>query len=291
LFLARYMSRPLNKIVDATNLMARGDYRNTFRIKRRDEVGRLMFSFNRIKVKLLKAKQMEKTAVIGEAATAIAHELKNSLVLVDTFINLLPERHRDRKFIKEFSDTIPKELESWKSMLRGMMEFSKQKDFPKTSMNVNTVVQDVVALVHLRAKQKNIQLFVREQHNIPNVLGNTEKIKQVVLNIISNSIDATPLGGAIIVETNWLAAETKGEAEHIEIKITNTGKIISQGELNKIFNPFFTTKSQGMGLGLAISYDIIKQHNGRIDVQSNKVQGTYFSVKLPVLRKEKVEKG
>lgn len=111
--LAHYMSRPLRDLIEGTERISRGDYSHFFQIRGKSEIDKLLFSFNRMTHKLRKAQEDEKLTVIGKAATAIAHELKNSLQLIDTFIKLLPERQGDKQFIKEFSDTIPKELDSW----------------------------------------------------------------------------------------------------------------------------------------------------------------------------------
>lgn len=281
LALSRWMSYPVRRLIQGTERLAKGDFTQPFRIRRRDEIGRLLFSFNRVISKLRKAQEKEKLSVIGKAAAAIAHELKNSLVLVNTFIRLLPERHKDKKFVSEFSQTIPKELDSWNAVLRNMMEFSRLNHLSMVDLDVNALVKEAAALVKWRARQKNIGFDVRLREKLPSVAGNADKLKQVFLNLAINSLEATPAGGAIVMETALAPSSNGRVPEHVEVKVTNTGEGISREDMGKIFDPFYTTKASGLGLGLSISKEIVEYHGGHIEVLSERGGETTFTVRIP----------
>lgn len=280
--LAKFMSRPMKKLIEGTNRLVQGNFNHSFRIQRRDEVGRLLFSFNQMARKLQKARSTEKLSILGKAATTIAHELKNSLSLVHTFVQLLPKRYKDKKFINEFSKTIPRELDSWNRMLKNMMDFSRLQKLSMEHLDINILLKDILSLAKFRVSQKKIHFNVNLQNNLPKILGNADKLKQVFLNLITNSIEATPKGGTITIEASLIDFSRSCPSTYVEIKISNSGKKILISDLNRIFEPFYTTKDQGLGLGLSISKEIVAQHGGRIEATSEENDKTSFSVQLPV---------
>ena len=276
LILAQYMSRPMKNIMEGSERIARGDFTRLFRVRGKSEIDRLLFAFNRMTQKLRRAQENEKMSTIGKAATAIAHELKNSLQMIDTFIKLLPERQGDKQFLKEFSDTIPRELDSWNASLKNMMTFSREDRFPVRAVDVNEIIREMMLLVKLKTRQLQIRFETRLDDTLPRVMGNEEKLKQVFLNMVTNALEATPPAGVVILTTR------QGDGNAAEIEILNTGKGIDESEFSKIFEPFYSTKSGGLGLGLSISKEIIQQHKGKITVASRKDGPTSFTVRLPV---------
>jgi len=281
--LAKFMSRPMNMLIEGTDHLAQGDFDYSFRIQRKDEVGRLLFSFNRMARKLQKAQREEKLSIVGRAATIIAHELKNSLLLVNTFIQLLPQRYQDKKFIDEFCQTIPRELDYWNKMLKNIMDFSRFEKIEMEYLDINILLSELLDLAKFRVSQKKIHLEVNIKSHFPKILGNADKLKQVFINLITNSIDATPAGGTIMIEAAFIENASSWAKAYVEIKVSNYGKGISIPDLGHIFEPFYTTKDQGLGLGLSISKEIVKQHGGRIEVISEENKGsTLFAVQLPV---------
>jgi len=281
--LAHLMSRPIRDLLNGTQRLIHGDYGQTFRIQRRDEMGKLLFSFNRMKQRMREVQNMERLSMIGKSATAIAHELKNSLVLVNTFIQLLPKRHKDKQFMEEFSQTIPKELNSWNAMLKNMMEFSRESELFMEKLDMNAVINDILTLAKWRLKQNNQTLDVSLTEDLSPIIGNAEKLKQVFLNLINNSMEASPKRGKITLVSSSM---NSGEKEFNKVVVTNTDEQISPNRLEDIFEPFFTTKENGFGLGLAISKEIVKLHGGRIEVhhQDGKVS---FSVIIPAIQAAK----
>ncbi|MBN1869182.1 MAG: HAMP domain-containing protein [Candidatus Omnitrophica bacterium] len=285
LILTRYMSRPMNDMIQGTQRVSRGDFSHFFQVHGKSEIDKLLFSFNRMIRKLRKAQEDEKLAVIGKAATAIAHELKNSLQLIDTFIKLLPQRQGDKQFIKELSDTIPRELDSWNASLKNMMTYSRDAGFPVKEIDANEIVREIALLTKFKARQSDIRLEVALEDIPLWVMGNQEKLKQVLLNIVTNALEATPQGGQIVLRSRLSGGFGSKSKEpcFAEIEIINTGEGIERNQLDKIFEPFYTTKTGGLGLGLSISKEIMDRHHGKIEVVSIKNETTSFIVRIPAV--------
>ncbi|MBU0469728.1 MAG: sensor histidine kinase [Candidatus Omnitrophica bacterium] len=288
-FLSKFMSKPVKKLIDRTNRLAQGDFEHSFRIRRRDEIGKLLFSFNQMAKRLQKAQKEEKLSMVGKAATSIAHELKNSLVLVKTFVQLLPKRHKDESFIEEFSKMIPRELDSWNKMLKNMMDFSSLEKITMEYLDINIVLLEILDLAKFRVSQKNIHFDVSIKSNLPLIFGNADKLKQVILNLITNAIDATESGDTIVIDAGLVNDAFAWTPAYIEIKVANFGQGVLIEDLRKIFEPFYTTKSDGLGLGLSISKEIIKQHGGRIEVICEESKEITFAIQLPAKRAFRLE--
>ena len=280
-FLAYYIRQPVRNILEGARRIAKGDFSHPFRIRRKNEMDKLLFSFNQMMHKLSKAQADEKLSIIGRASTEIAHELKNSLQLIDTFIKLLPQRQGDKKFIKELSDTVPRELDAWNESLCNMMDYSKKVQFPMKKLNVNDMIKDVLLLVKLKARQVGVHCEEHLEDNIPMIMGNKEKLKQVVLNIVTNALEATTHDGHISITTKSVDFSEENNSRRIEIEVANSGERINKENLNKIFEPFYTTKSGGLGLGLSISREIINHHHGSIKAKNGLGKKISFIVQLP----------
>jgi len=218
---------------------------------------------------------------VGKAASRIAHELKNSLSLVNTFIHLLPERHKDRNFVQDFFQTISKELDSWKAMLKSMSDLAKLEEMPMTEIRINHLLMDIISFAQLRVRQKGIHLNVHMTEALPLITGNANQLRQVFLNLLTNAIEATPSGGSIFFSTCFMENSDSSIPAHTEIRITNSGSGIAGADFEQIFEPFYTTKENGLGLGLSISKEIIMRHGGCIDVSSQDKKGVTFTVRLP----------
>ncbi len=275
--MSKLMSKPIYTFIEGTHRLARGGFEYPFRIRRRDDIGRLLYSFNRLAVKMRKDRQIEKMSAIGRAATAIAHELKNSLLLIDAFIRLIPERHKDKGFVREFSEVVPNELDSWNNMLRNIVEYASMYKLSLVAADLNSLIRDVIALSSQKIKQEGIHLKVSLQKDIPIIMADIDRLKRALLNLMINSIEAAGREGTIIIST----MRTKYPfGEYAEIRITNTGDSMNIRDLKEMFEPFYTTKKDGFGLGLSISKEIIERHGGEIDAVND--MGTVtFIIRIP----------
>lgn len=287
--LSRYMSRPIKSLIDGLRRISAGDYSQMLPIRGRNEIDRLMFSFNKTALRLRKAQEMERLSIIGKATAAVVHELKNSLQLVETFVRLLPERAKDQRFIKEFSDTIPKELDSWNSSLRNIMTFAKQRQIAMQATDINEVIKDVVLLSRLKARQLGIHFETHLKQDVPLMVISSEGIKQVLLNLTTNAFEATESGGAVSVSTRLLTAPDIKSRPFLEIEVVDNGKPIDPQDVSKVFEPFFSTKTGSLGLGLSISKEIVEKHSGTIEFQAREGK-KFFIVRMPVTLTKVAEK-
>jgi two-component system NtrC family sensor kinase len=283
--IARALVKPIKALAEATKQVAQGKLDEYIPSKRKDELGELVRSFNNMINKLKEAKASERLSIIGKAATAIVHELKNSLVMVNTLIGLFPKKHKDKRFVERFTKTVPQELERWKSMLQDLSDFSRgaKIELSLAQIDIAELIKDIHCLIEERTLQSNIKLQINIEEELPYIQGNSQKLRQVFVNLVTNAVDAMPNGGSLILSAAMANKADKRESKHhIEIKVRDTGMGLSTHSFEKIFEPFHTTKINGMGLGLAISRNIIQQHGGDIEVKSESNQGTSFIVKLPV---------
>ncbi len=280
-FLARMLVRPIQLLGQKMGRVAQGDFEQHADARQKDEIGGLMEAFNQMTEKLKKARESERLAVIGKAAAAITHELKNSLVMVSTFIGLLPKRHTDPEFLKKFSTMLPQELESWKNMLNEISDFSRKSGFELSEVRMDELLSDFVFLVEQKLAQHSVRLEREGAGELPMVLGNAQKLKQALLNLVMNAIEAMPNGGKI----KLFAGERLGT---LEISVTDTGPGIPAGRLETIFDPFISTKANGLGLGLAVCREIVEQHGGTLSVESREGMGTTFFVRLPVSKQSRL---
>lgn len=279
--IAQWMSRPMNEMIRATQRLAQGDLSVSLPIHRRDEVGRLKFAFNNMTIKLKKAREVERLSIVGKSAASIAHELKNSLVLVKAFVQLIPERHTDKIFVKDASETITKELDSWNAMLRNMMDFAReQMPLRLVPVDINALVEDATLLTKLKAENQELFFRVQTSHTVLMTQADEGKIKQVIINLIGNAFEATPTGGEIIVRTFSMDG---AQNSFVGFEVANSGEGILTENLKRVFDPFFTTKDAGLGLGLTICREIVHKHEGRLEVVNETGRGACFRVLLPAM--------
>lgn len=217
--------------------------------------------------------QSEKLATIGHLAAGVAHEINNPLANISLYTQMLIKRTKDES-VKSKLKIINDEANRAAYIVKGLLEFSRQSEPKLGPTNINAEVDKVLNI--LSPQLRNIKVTADLQP-LPSIMADSGQIGQVLMNILTNSIQAITNDGEIIVKTN-------ANQGHVEIGISDNGCGIPRENLAKIFDPFFTTKGpgEGTGLGLSICYGIIKRHNGSIEVKSDVGKGTIFTIKLPV---------
>ena len=225
-------------------------------------------------------RRADRLASLGTLTAGLAHEIRNPLVAIKTFIQLLPERLEDEEFRNHFLNIASGEVDRISLLINELLDFARPSD-PKLELeDINNILDGMILLISTEAKKKHIHIIKNYAADLPPVNIDREQIKQVFLNILLNAVDATPENGEIIVKTRSFV-KTEGES-YIQIEFTDTGRGIPKEHLEDIFNPFFTTKTTGSGLGLSISNQIIQDHKGYIDVESQLDKGTSFFINLPL---------
>lgn len=225
-------------------------------------------------------RRADRLASLGTLTAGLAHEIRNPLVAIKTFTQLLPERLEDEEFRNQFLPIASNEVDRISLLINELLDFAKPSE-PKFDLeNINEILDGMILLVSTESKKKHIQIVKNYGDDLPMVSVDREQIKQVFLNILLNAIEATPENGQITVKTRSFSKP--GGDLYAQIEITDTGKGIPEEYLEDIFNPFFTTKSKGSGLGLSISSQIVQEHRGYISVESQMNKGTSFFINLPL---------
>ncbi|HMK52898.1 MAG TPA: ATP-binding protein, partial [Thermodesulfobacteriota bacterium] len=225
-------------------------------------------------------RRADRLASLGTLTAGLAHEIRNPLVAIKTLTQLLPERLDDEEFRNQFLKIAAGEVDRISSLVTELLEFARPSD-PKLELeDVNAILDGMILLVSTETKKKQIAISKYYTSDLPPVQIDREQIKQVFLNILLNAIEATRENGEITVKTRSFS-RPDGEP-YVQIEFTDTGCGIPGEYIEDIFNPFFTTKSTGSGLGLSISNQIIQDHSGYINVESQLNKGSSFFINLPV---------
>jgi signal transduction histidine kinase/CheY-like chemotaxis protein len=221
--------------------------------------------------------QSTKLAAIGELAANIAHEINNPLTTVLGFASFLSERMPPADPMREELGLIQEEASRARDIVRDLLQFSRQRDFSPESADINTVLEQVIAMVRRQGALNTIEVKECYASNLPNVEVDVSRMKQVFLNIINNAVYVMPNGGSLAIRTEALDGG-------VRISIQDNGPGIAPEHRDRIFDPFFTTKPEvsGTGLGLSVSLGIVQSHGGTIEVDTEVGRGTTFIVALPL---------
>ena len=224
--------------------------------------------------------QTEKLTSLGLLAAGVAHEVNTPLAVISNYIQMLAKQMPEGDPRQGIIEKIVKQTFRASEIVNNLLNFSRTGAAEATDIDVNRVVEETLSLVSHPLKTSQIQVVKNLGETLPAVRGSANKLQQVFLNLFLNARDAMPGGGMLEVRT----AAHNGS---VEIEIVDTGAGIAREHIHRIFDPFFTTKAngRGTGLGLSVSYGIIKEHSGKIDVRSTPGKGTSFHVEFPAVRK------
>lgn len=285
LFASFYLSKKItNPVIELSNLVREYGKRNfsvQATIKSKDEIGMLSSEFNQMaeNIVILEKRLIheERLSALGKTASAIAHELKTPLTALQAYAGKLPQKLDNKVFLNSFRDIILSEVTRLNNLVNDLLEFSRKENLAIRTNKISDIIHQAVSILSDKTEKNNITINSGEINDF-DIECDSEKILQVFLNIIDNAIEASGKGSNILINSQL-------ENEHsnkIAVNIIDSGKGIPPGNLDKLFEPFFSTKSKGTGLGLAICDKIIKMHNGVIKVESSENEGSKFSIILPL---------
>ena len=224
--------------------------------------------------------QAAKLAAVGEMAAGIAHELNNPLTTVAGFTELiLDEMNKDAPHRADIEMVLHEALRA-RGVVRRLLDFARQGERTRARSDLNQIIDDVLALTTHFIHTNGVQLEIKFQEELPWVSVDSNQMKQVFLNLIHNAIQAMPAGGSLQIKTE---TRKKDNREWVTVAIKDSGIGIDSNDVERIFEPFFTTKGNrgGTGLGLSVTYGIITDHGGTIEVESRPGEGSCFIVWLP----------
>lgn len=289
--ISKRISVPIKKLVSASRDIAQGNLDTRVKIQTGDELGELADTFNSMASALKerderlrefttsRIMESERLALVGQLSANVAHELNNPLQGIVTYSHLLLEEAPGDASMESSIEKIVAQANRCRDIIRGLLDFSRQRKPDKTVCDINSIMEDCVELVENQALFMNIQFQKRFEEHLPTVIVDPSQFEQVIMNLLINAAEAMDGRGRLTLATRY-----KPDEGIIELEFTDTGHGIPEQDLEKIFDPFFTTKEvgHGTGLGLAITYGIIKEHNSTISVQSEVGEGTSFFVRIPV---------
>jgi two-component system sensor histidine kinase HydH len=211
---------------------------------------------------------------LGRTYSFAAHEMKNIGTSICGFTRLIHKRANLSEDAKGFLDVIEKESLRMERLAKGMLHFSRDSTLKKEKLDINAFLKDIISISQHMANEKGISFYSDVTENLPEIWLDPDRMKEVLINLTQNAIHATPRGGIVILRA-------LGNHAKVKIQIADTGNGIPRGDLDKIFQPYFTRKTDGTGLGLAVSKKIVEAHGASIEVDSKEGMGTQFSIIFP----------
>jgi signal transduction histidine kinase len=327
--LVNLIIKPVDKLVGATERIAKGDLSQVVQVDRKDEIGKLAQAFNQMTISLKESRkqiedysrnlekkveertkelkeaqalliQTEKMAAVGQLAAGVAHELNNPLGGILGYSQFAIEKIsskspnnltcEDVSTYTQYLRDIECQSQRCKTIVQNLLKFARASvEDSFEPLDLNMVVQDTLVFTKHQLNMAKVKLVLQLSDSLPLIMGSSNQLQQVCTNVILNALHAMPQGGELRIVTGVEERESKKVAL---IEFTDTGYGINQENLRKIFEPFYTTKKpgEGTGLGLSVSYGIIRDHNGEILVKSEMGKGTTFRVLLPVVETQKNQK-
>ncbi|MFP7295912.1 ATP-binding protein [Neobacillus niacini] len=222
-------------------------------------------------------RKSDRLSIVGELAAGIAHEIRNPMTALKGFIQLLKPSIKAEHTM--YYDVITSELARIDSIINEFLVLAKPKEIRFQENDVCQIMKETVDLLSAQAVLYNVQLHPEYESELPLVYCEPNQLKKVFINLIKNAIEVMPGGGRITITI-------KKEKQNVQISIHDEGTGIPKDQLNKLGEPFYTTKEKGTGLGLMVSYQIIEEHNGEIQVESEDGKGTLFKITLPLNQME-----
>jgi nitrogen-specific signal transduction histidine kinase len=244
-------------------------------------------------------RRSDRLASLGTLSAGMAHEIKNPLVSLKTFAQLLPERYQDSDFRDTFSNLIGHEIDRIDSLVNQLLRFARPAKPILKPLHAHEILEKALTLVGHRLYQKDIKLNRAWHAEADTIRGDADQLEQVFLNFFLNAMDAMKTHGELSVKTEirsdeqWVSGQTYSNGENgsngdgreaLRITIRDTGEGIRAEDLPHVFDPFFTTKDYGTGLGLSVVHGIVQEHGGQIEVESELQKGTAFHILLPLVR-------
>jgi len=317
-FVHRLIQVPLNDLENGARRLASGDLEQTIPVRSDDEFGQLSGSFNamtealrnsrtelrewgrtleekverrtqELRVAQAEAVRGEKLASVGLLAAGIAHELNNPLTGILTFSHLLRQKMPDGTPDAEDLDLVIRETKRCAAIIRRLLDFAREKKPEKKFADLNQIIEDTARIIERPANLRDIEITMDLDPDLPPVWVDADLIKQVVMNMLVNAQHAIEEKGSITVRSRRCPEPRRPEpgaelVPMVEVSIIDTGCGIPEKNLDRIFDPFFTSKEvgKGTGLGLSVSHGIVKAHGGAIDVESTVGEGSTFRVTLPI---------
>ncbi len=234
-----------------------------------------------------KMREADRLAALGRLSASLAHEIKNPLSAVKTFVQLVPKKFESQTFREKLNATVPRELERINRLVDNLLQLTRKPKLNLASVDLNDVLLQTTELYQSEMDSKKVKYQVALEKHMPKIQADAELLHRVFANILLNAIQAMPQGGTLSVSTRHSSLESDNGS--LQVIVRDTGIGMNGETVERLFDPFFTTKEKGTGLGMANAKRIIEEHGGTIEVRSDPGKGTAVVVTLPTgVRDEEV---
>ncbi len=283
------IDRPVQQLRATMNTIKQGDFTTRMKPSRQDELGQLTLGINEMAEKLQKTRsqllehhrqeilQAESLAKIGEMAAGMAHEIKNPISGIVFAVNSILRDTELSDNRKEIFEEIVEQAHRVEQNLEALLTFARHTHLEPIPTNLNAIVERILLFVSQQTDMKLIIVENELDENLPEIMADPKQIEKVMLNLIINAVQAMPNGGQLTVSTRNHVANNK-----VSLTVRDSGLGVPEKLQDKIFQPFYTTKANGTGLGLTLSKEIVIRHSGTIFFNSGQDLGTTFTVELPI---------
>lgn len=283
-------TRPIKSLSIAARRVAGGDFTSRVPADRVDEMGSLAAAFNEMTAKLGRARELEtqlhqaeKGAVVGRLAAAIAHEIRNPLNYINLTLDHLrssfvPNDSAKRETFERLTDQLKSEVGRINRLITDFLKYSRPSTLELQPVDLRAAAEDALKVIAVQAADSGIRTKVETEGLIPHVIADRESLRSILTNLLINAIQAIDGDGGNI--TVKLSADAESQLARIEV--VDTGRGIPPDDMEKVFEPYYSTKETGTGLGLAIVKKALEDHGGTISVRSGEGAGTTFTITLPV---------
>lgn len=278
-------TKPIHRIVDAARRVASGDLSVELRTGRKDEIGELTQTFDDMVKRIReeraleeKLRETEHLSAIGQLARSIAHEIRNPLNFISLSIDRMrkkfsPVDAAQREQFESMITSIKQEIQRLNTLVKDFLDYGKPLRLNRKDTNVRALIEDVIALVSAKAESDNIVITYRDE-GIPVLRVDPELMKTCIFNIIVNAFEAMPSGGNLTIRSGM----RNGRAF---IVFRDTGVGVSREHIPRLFDPFFSTKATGLGMGLAMTNRVVEEHGGKVEFESAEGKGSTVTILLP----------
>ncbi len=281
----RLFLKPLNRIRKGAEVIGKGDFRYQVPVASHDEIGELAQAFNQMAIQLKESFesiqksqeriiQAEKLSSLGQLSARLAHELKNPLTSIKMILQAILDGSPTPEMTKEDAEMILKEVRKLDAILTQFLSFAKPPRLELRPLNLVHVIEEVLSLMKTEFDRSRVEVS-QEISGLPEIKGDYEKMTQVLINLLHNSIEAMPEGGKLKILVREIL---ENDQRRVLLRVEDSGQGIPEECRKKVFDPFFTTKEGGTGLGLSVVYSIIKEHRGSIELERDVGKGTVFAI-------------
>jgi len=306
LFITRkWITLPISRLMNGIKQMAKGQLNTRIDMKRGDEISELAQAFNQMAVDLKKAqekmiqeaesklelerslRQSEKLATIGQLASELAHEIGTPLNIISGRTELMKRRLEDKEEIQKNLDLILLQSGRITKIIQQLLGFVRKKRPEQTVLNIGILLETTLDFLEPQIRRQKVQVVKDIKESLPSVMGDPDQLQQVFLNLFLNAVQSMPTGGTLRLSASpkWISKEDleDSQRQYLEVCVEDTGVGMEKEVMEKIFQPFFTTKEKekGTGLGLTVSQGIVQDHEGWIEAESEIGKGSVFKVYLP----------